>query len=317
MNLDVIICLHLLPWQQKMSMLHFWPWYNCIHSINTFLPINATNPVHPVFWAGCHWLMKIQCLGKVVKSIQIRALFAQSVWFLLRWVYLRFRGHTDSLLGECCWTHKGTRRQTQSKYSNLEHRGCGWAFTESCFLDFRTHENTLNVLTYGSSQCGQYSLLLFSRFKRQKLMKPLQWCLQCSCSQNKSDMLVLCCLNGFLIQQTFWQQESAPAMHHCAPTPTPVLRQTHEHTHTHTVYYTCTSTTQSPKQATPPCTCPQPHVDTLAVKLLCFTWRYNWHKLLSRWYRSCCLRTSIPLLTSFLPHWHRNVETKKLPCVWS
>jgi len=111
------------------------------------------------------------------------------------------------------------------------------------------------------------------------------------------------CLNGLEILQTFWQQETTPAPHHCAHCPAPILINGHAHTHTHThwAYYTRTCTTQTPKRATPPCTCPQPHVDTLAVKLLRFTWRHNWHKLLSRWYRSCCLRPSIPLLSSFLP----------------
>lgn len=73
----------------------------------------------------------------------------------------------------------------------------------------------------------------------------------------------------------------------------------HTYMYTHSAHYT--RNTQTLTQATPPCTCPLPHVDTLAVKLLRFTWRHNWHKLLSRWYRSCCLRPSIPLPFVFLP----------------
>lgn len=99
--------------------------------------------------------------------------------------------------------------------------------------------------------------------------------------------------SGEAVELTFWQQETTPASHHCAPNP-PRFWQKYTSTRTHPAHCTRTSTTQTPKQATPPCTCPQPHVDTLAVKLLCFTWRHNWHKLLSRWYRSCCLRSSTP-----------------------
>ena len=91
----------------------------------------------------------------------------------------------------------------------------------------------------------------------------------------------------------------------------------HTHIRTHTMHIIHTCTTHTPKQATPPCTCPQPHVDTLAVKLLRFTWRHNWHKLLSRWYRSCCLRPSMPSSPPFSPRWKRNTEIKKLPRIWS
>lgn len=86
-------------------------------------------------------------------------------------------------------------------------------------------------------------------------------------------------------------------LHHTIVPPTPP-HDWHKCMNAHT--HACRSSTRGPEQATPPCTCPQPHVDTLAVKLLCFTWRHNWHKLLSRWYRSCCLRPSIPLLIFFL-----------------
>lgn len=105
------------------------------------------------------------------------------------------------------------------------------------------------------------------------------------------------------------------------PQPAPVLTKIHECVHTHPAHYTCTSTTQTPKQATPTCTCPQPHVDTLAVKLLCFTWRHNWHKLLSRWYRTCCLRPCIPPRSSFLPflkeeHWDKEASLCMILISW-
>lgn len=106
---------------------------------------------------------------------------------------------------------------------------------------------------------------------------------------------------------------------HCTivPPAPPQHWRAYMHTHTHSAHYTRTCNTQTHKRASPPCTCPQPHVDTLAVKLLRFTWRHNWHKLLSRWYRSCCLRLSIPLLYSFLPSMKEEHWDKEAPRVWS
>lgn len=129
----------------------------------------------------------------------------------------------------------------------------------------------------------------------------LHWCLQrcVECVVSKSDMVASVVASERVIDLT----DILTAGNYTCIAPlypqAPILT----HTHTHSAYYTHTHiyTTKTPKQATPPCTCPQPHVDTLAVKLLRFTWRHNWHKLLSRWYRSCCLRPSIPLLSSFLP----------------
>lgn len=141
----------------------------------------------------------------------------------------------------------------------------------------------------------------------------------CGSLVSKIDMVVLLCRCGVWMGYRSHRHFDSRKLHlHCTivPPAPPQNWYTYIHARTHSAYYTHTCTTQTPKQATPPCTCPQPHVDTLAVKLLRFTWRHNWHKLLSRWYRSCCLRPSIPLLSSFLPSLKEECWDKEAsPCM--
>lgn len=192
-------------------------------------------------------LKKFSLLEKVAQVYSNKGLVCwASVWVFLRWVYVGFKGRAASLLRECCWTHKGTRRHTQEHRVNTEiwspedaHKASQNppATISVCLAQQQCkHMECFQVkVCILTSLCWSDSSVISSTDDNYQgpaeiIGNRLHWCLRYG-ARLRSMVLLLCCLNRFLVSQT-WQQEPTPASLLCAPNSAPWLTRMLERTHT-------------------------------------------------------------------------------------